>query len=172
MTVRATDGNLCHAWRVVWIDEHSERRDFLCNTPFFGGLTGESLERVVGLLKEMRYPASAAVFREGEMGRAMYIVRSGELLKYHSGESGRLIKLMRFREGDFFGETTLIDCQPCQFTVAAESNAVCYELTNMDLYSLYEADLPAYVMVLQNMNRELCRRLRKSDNRITEYSPK
>jgi CRP-like cAMP-binding protein len=100
----------------------------------------------------------------------MYIVRSGELLKYQSGESGRMVKLVRYRAGDFFGETTLIAMQPRPFTVVAETEAVLLELTNMDLYRLYKEDIHAYVMVLQNINRELCRRLGKADNRITEYA--
>lgn len=150
--------------------EHDERCEFLSSTPFFGGLSGEPLEQLVAMLHERRYPATATVIREGETGRAMYIVREGELVKYQTGESGHVVKLMRFRPGDFFGEMTLIDCCPNQFTVAAESNAVLYELTNMDLYHLYESNKDSYVMVLQNINRELCRRLRSSTERITEYA--
>lgn len=150
--------------------DSSERKDFLVRTPFFGGLQGDALERVIGMLAERRFPASASVFQEGEQGRSMYIVRSGDLLKYQSGESGRLVKLTRFRPGDFFGETTLIEMQPRPFTVVAETEALLFELTNMDLYRLYKADVHAYVMVLQNINRELCRRLRKADSRITEYA--
>jgi hypothetical protein len=43
-----------------------------------------------------------------------------------------------------------------------------YELTAGKLYSCYKADIHAYVMVMQNINRELCRRLRRADNRIAE----
>jgi hypothetical protein len=43
---------------------------------------------------------------------------------------------------------------------------VLYELTARNLYACYKADIRAYVMVLQNINRELCRRLRRADNRI------
>ena len=32
----------------------------------------------------------------------------------------------------------------------------------------YKADIYAYVMVMQNINRELCRRLRRADHRIAE----
>ena len=45
-----------------------------------------------------------------------------------------------------------------------------YELTTRDLYTYYKADLHAYVIVMQNINRELCRRLRRSDNRIAELA--
>ncbi|MFZ0057871.1 MAG: cyclic nucleotide-binding protein, partial [Pseudolabrys sp.] len=34
----------------------------------------------------------------------------------------------------------------------------------------YKADIYAYVMVMQNINRELCRRLRRADNRIAELA--
>jgi hypothetical protein len=44
------------------------------------------------------------------------------------------------------------------------------EFTSADLYRLYEADVKGYVMVLQNVNREPRRRLRRFDDRITEMA--
>jgi CRP/FNR family transcriptional regulator, cyclic AMP receptor protein len=152
------------------MSDPDERRDFLVRTPFFGGLEGVALEFVIGLLKDRQYFARAPIFEQGEQGRSMYIVRSGELLKYQTGEKGQQVKLVRFHPGDFFGETTLIEMQPRGFTVVAETDALLLELTNMDLYRLYKQDVHAYVMVLQNINRELCRRVRKADDRITEYA--
>jgi CRP-like cAMP-binding protein len=148
----------------------SERKEFLVRTPFFGGLEEQALERVIGMLVEREFSSGTTVFREGEQGRSMYIVRSGELVKCQSGESGRTVRLMRFCPGDFFGETTLIEMQPRQFTVRVDRDARLFELTNMDLYRLYQQDMRAYVMVLQNINRELCRRLRRADERITELA--
>ena len=40
------------------------------------------------------------------------------------------------------------------------------EPNSKDLYQLYKQDLKAYVLVLQNINRELVRRLRKAGARI------
>ena len=70
------------------------------------------------------------------------------------------------KSGDFFGEMTLIEMQNRSATVVAESPTVLYELTARQLYTYYKADIHAYVMVLQNINRELCRRLRRADDRI------
>jgi CRP-like cAMP-binding protein len=53
-------------------------------------------------------------------------------------------------------------------TVVAESPTALNELTAHELYRYYKLDIHAYVMVLQNINRELCRRLRRADTRITE----
>jgi len=65
---------------------------------------------------------------------------------------------------------TLIEIQNRSATVVAESPTVLYELTARDLYTYYKADIHAYVIVMQNINRELCRRLRRSDNRIVELA--
>jgi CRP-like cAMP-binding protein len=75
-------------------------------------------------------------------------------------------ELMRFRAGDFFGETTLLEMQPRPFTARVLSDVVLYELSNQDLYKLYKEDVKAYVLILQNINRELCRRLRSAEERI------
>ena len=84
------------------------------------------------------------------------------------GESGRAIRMTGFGPGDFFGEMTLIEAQNRSATVIAESPTVLYELTAQKLYTYYKADIHAYVIVMQNINRELCRRLRRADNRIAE----
>jgi CRP-like cAMP-binding protein len=65
---------------------------------------------------------------------------------------------------------TLIEMQNRSATVVAESPAVLYELTARNLYTFYKADIHAYVMVMQNINRELCRRLRRAGNRIAELA--
>jgi CRP-like cAMP-binding protein len=71
------------------------------------------------------------------------------------------------RRGDFFGVTALIDMEPRPFSCVAERDSLLYELTNGGLYQLYKEDLKGYVLVLQNVNRELSRRLRKAASRIS-----
>ncbi|HLL54005.1 MAG TPA: cyclic nucleotide-binding domain-containing protein [Myxococcaceae bacterium] len=143
-------------------------RHFLPRTPFFGGLRGEAIERLAGMLKQRDFPAGSYVFKEKDQGRSMFVVGTGELVAYQSVGDAKPVKLLRFRPGDFFGETTLIEMQPRPFSVVAEKDTTLYELTNMDLLHLYNEDVQSYVMVLQNINRELCRRLRKAGNRLTE----
>src|SRR5260370_11723758 len=147
-------------------------KDFLCRTRFFGGLPAETLDRLVKMLAERSYPAGAPVFREGEAGKSMYVVHSGELVANQEGGSGNTVRLMRFFEGDFFGENTLIEMQPRPFTVLAERDARLSELTNMDLYQLYRQDVRGYVLVLQNINRQLSRRLRRAGDRIPHFAPR
>src|SRR5215467_13696548 len=61
---------------------------FLVATPFFGGLSDASLDLLISMLVERRFDVGATVVAEGEPGRSMYIVQSGELVVSKLGKSG------------------------------------------------------------------------------------
>src|SRR5947208_16780755 len=114
----------------------SEMKEFRSRTQVFGGLPAETMDRLVKMLVERSYKAGSEVFREGDAGKSMYVVHSGELVANQAGGSGGTVRLMRFFEGDFFGEMALIEMQPRPFTVAVERDARLWELTNLDPYQL------------------------------------
>ncbi|WP_027530351.1 Crp/Fnr family transcriptional regulator [Bradyrhizobium sp. WSM3983] len=142
---------------------------FLLVTPFFGGLTDASLDLLMSMLVECRCDAGATIVAEGAAGRSMFIVKSGRLAVSKRANSGSVVPISVLGPGDFFGEMTLIEMQNRSATVVAESPTVLYELTAQKLYACYKADIHAYVIVLQNINRELCRRLRRSDDRFAGH---
>ena len=142
---------------------------FLLATPFFGGLSDASLDLLISMLVECNFDTGATVVAEGEPGRSMFIVKSGRLAVSKRTNAGGVISLSALEPGDFFGEMTLIEMQNRSATVVAESPTVLYELTAQKLYACYKADIRAYVIVLQNINRELCRRLRRADERVAAY---
>ena len=147
-----------------------ELKTFLLATPFFGGLSEASLEFLIPMLVERRFDAGATVFAEGDQGRSMFVVLSGELAVSKIADPGGVVHMATLAPGDFFGEMTLIEMQSRSASVVAQSPTVLYELTARHLYNFYKADVHAYVMVLQNINRELCRRLRRADNRTADAS--
>jgi CRP-like cAMP-binding protein len=147
-----------------------ELKAFLVATPLFGGVSDASLDILISMLDERRFDLGDSIVAEGEPGRSMYIVHSGKLVVSKIGESGRVIRMSHLGLGDFFGEMTLIEPQNRSATVVAETPTVLYELTARNLYAYYKADIHAYVIVMQNINRELCRRLRRADNRIAEVA--
>src|SRR5262249_61465616 len=128
------------------------------------------LDLLISMLVERRFDLGATIVAEGEPGRSMYVVHSGELVVSKIGESGRAVRITRLGPGDFFGEMTLIEPQNRSATVVAEIPTVLYELTARNLYTYYKADIHGYVMVMQNINRELCRRLRHAHNCIAELA--
>jgi CRP/FNR family transcriptional regulator, cyclic AMP receptor protein len=78
-------------------------KEFLLATPFFGGLSDASVDLLVSMLVERRFDAGATVVTEGEPGRSMFVVHSGELVVSKRGDSGRTIRMSSLGPGDFFG---------------------------------------------------------------------
>ena len=151
--------------------DREQLRSFLPRIPLFGGVADETVARVVAMFREHRLARGSTVCREGEFGHALYVVYAGEVVVTRNvAEHDRDVRVARLGPGEFFGEMTLIDPQPRSATVLVERDAVLYSLTNRDLYALYTDDVHGYVMVLQNICRELSRRLRRADERICEQA--
>lgn len=136
----------------------------------FGGLEEPALKRVIDLLGVHHVQPDEAICKQGESGRAMFLVRAGEVVVCRDLPDGRRIKMVRMGPGEFFGEMTLIDIQKRSATVMVEKPALLYSLGNRDLYSLYQTDVAAYVMILQNLCRELSRRLRATNAKLQDLA--
>lgn len=139
---------------------------WLPSIAIFGGLEEATLKRIIKLLGVHQFHPESEICKQGESGRAMFLVREGEVVVCRDNEEGRRSKLVRMGPGEFFGEMTLIDIQKRSATVVAQKPSLLFSLSNRDLYCLYQEDVPGYVMVLQNICRELSRRLRVTNHRL------
>ena len=137
----------------------------LASVPIFEELSTKELKSIASSAKEVTHREGHVLAREGESGVGFFLILEGDVAVAVGGRSMR-----KMGPGDFFGETTLIEMHPRHFSVVVERDARLLELTNADLYNLYLQDVKSYVLVLQNINRELCRRLRRASNRITAYA--
>ena len=86
---------------------------FLRAIPIFGGLEDHALARIVGMIEECTLPSGTVVCKQGDLGRTMYIVRTGEVLLTRVSESGAAVRVTRLGPGEFFGETTLLEIHAC-----------------------------------------------------------
>lgn len=82
------------------------------NISLFSQLSPDVLERIAHTIREVRYPEGAAIFTQGEVGDAMYIVAEGGVSIERDGVSVAVLG-----EEDFFGETALLFSQPRNATV-------------------------------------------------------
>ncbi len=142
---------------------------FLRAAAVFGGLEGRSLRSVLSRLEVLRFAKGKTVFSEGELGRRMYVVYRGEVEVQGHSEDGKNVPIVRLGPGECFGEMALVELQPRSATVVTTKPTTLYALSNLDLYSLFQQDHFAYVIVLQNICRLLSRRLRKADSRICAF---
>lgn len=146
-------------------DNVEDTLQWLPSIALFGGLEKPTIERVVAMMGVHHFEPGQEVCRQDETGRSMFLIRSGEVVVCR-GSGDRRIKMVRMGPGEFFGEMTLIDVQKRSATVLVEQPALLYSLSNRDLYRLFQEDPPGYVMILQNLCRELSRRLRATNQRL------
>jgi CRP-like cAMP-binding protein len=142
-------------------------KQFLRQVPLFGGLPDGALERLLAMMRLRQAQAGEIICAEGDPAREMFIVRSGAV-EVHKRVHEAHACLARLRVGDEFGEMSLIDIQPRSASVIASEPTELYVLGNMDLLTLYEEDLPSYAFFLQNLCRELSRRLRLANGVIID----
>jgi len=146
-------------------DNVEDTLKWLPSIALFGGLEEPTLKRVVAMMGVHHFEPGREVCRQDEAGRSMFLIRSGEVVVCR-GSGDHRIKMVRMGSGEFFGEMTLIDVQKRSATVLVEQPALLYSLSNRDLYRLFQEDPPGYVMILQNLCRELSRRLRATNQRL------
>ncbi len=93
----------------VMVDFYKNRvlNNLLALSPLFEQLKAEEREKVVEKFQLMVKDKDTIIVREGEVGDHLYLIHSGEVEVYTEKE-GRKVVLAHLREGEFFGEISLI----------------------------------------------------------------
>lgn len=140
----------------------------LRNIGLFGALPERVLDELAAELHVLELPAGTYVFREGESGSCMFVVVQGDVEVLKKSRGGVDSRVAVLGPGDWFGEMSIIDVQPRSATVLTVSPARLIKITAADLDRLYRADVKAYVLIVQNIARELSRRLRVADGILAD----
>lgn len=91
---------------------------FLSKCPAFASLKPEALADVAGKLRRERFAAGATIIRQDDPGDTFYIINRGQADVWKTDATGRH-KVNTLNEGDFFGETSLLEGKPRNATVIA-----------------------------------------------------
>jgi len=134
----------------------------------FAGLSDKQLGKLVGLLERVRYQAGQRVFTEGDQPSYIYIVLSGNV-KLVIGAEQTPLELVVFKEGECFGETSVIGIQSHAATTVAVGDTELLVLSRNTLLSLLKSDLELFSILILNIAREACRRLHKTDEILLHY---
>src|SRR5919202_1321118 len=119
-------------WRAPITDsEQLVRLELLATVPLFAGLSQRQLGKLLVKLFEKEYQAGETIFKQGERGKALFIVLSGRILIVRAGH-GQEEQLASLTAGAYFGELALIDDQPRSATARAAEASV--------LLILYKSD--------------------------------
>lgn len=110
--------------------------EFLSKAPLFAGMSPLELGAMAEFLKERRYARGAVVFREGEQGQELFIVRSGCVGSFVTQADGTRRRIYEFGPGRFFGEMAIVEGEPRSATCWAEEDSILLVLEGIDFYRL------------------------------------
>jgi CRP-like cAMP-binding protein len=132
----------------------------------FGGLMREQIDGIFTLMKHEKYEAGQDLIVEGEKNGRVIFIFSGRVAVIKNG-----LVLMEFKEGNTVGEMEVLDMMPSAATIRALDPVEVISLSNGALYEIYKQDIKAFSIIVMNLARDISRRLRRMDDRVTEESP-
>jgi CRP/FNR family cyclic AMP-dependent transcriptional regulator len=120
---------------------------------FFGLLGDEDRRALSEVVDLVTLEPNQTLFRAGEPGESLYLVRAGEVELYINDNVGQKIVLDTARPGDFFGEIALLDSDPRTATATALTETELIELDRGDLLLLFEKKPDAALHMLAAMGQ-------------------
>jgi len=138
----------------------SAERKFLSSVPIFDTLSRRQLIKINKILHLRTFEDGEIVFRQGDPGVGMYIVRSGIIDVYNENDDMTRQKIFTLRPGDFFGEIALLNDSLRSATTFTSQKALLYGLFRPDLMSLMDADPKLGLKIIYRLSQIVAERLR------------
>jgi len=140
--------------------EFNRKREFLQRVSLFHGISRREFGTLFQSLASRNYQSGEILCKEGDIGRALFILESGEVEVLR--QSRRIAVL---KPGDYFGEMSLIDEQPRTATVAATQPVRCYLLYKTEIDKLLRQAPRIGAAIMAHLAALLAVRLRASMSR-------
>jgi CRP/FNR family transcriptional regulator, cyclic AMP receptor protein len=138
----------------------AEVASMLQNVPLFAGLEQKDLRHIAESFKEHKYEPNVVIEAEGEKGISMFLIKDGTVDIKRGGKV-----LANLGPGQFFGEMSLLDSQPRSASAISGSSPVtCLVMTSW----AWEGFLRTKPEIAISLLREMARRLRETDKKLTE----
>jgi CRP/FNR family cyclic AMP-dependent transcriptional regulator len=131
----------------------------LAEVKLFELLDENELSELASVIDSETVGAGQIIFNAGELGDALYIVRSGEVELYVKDTAGQKIVLTTVERNDIFGELSMLDERPRSATAMALTDTELLLLDRNDLLLLFQKQPDAAL----NMLAAISTMLRKVD---------
>ena len=139
---------------------------FLRGVPLFEDLGVRDIGYLIQSLFKKTYAQGEALFEEGDIGRALFIIETGSVELVKRGPDGKPQLLAITGAGDFFGEMALIEELPRSASAIASIDTTVYLLYRTRLFGLVKARPRVGVIILNQLVKLLSARLRSTSERL------
>ncbi len=98
--------------------------NLMATSRIFKPLTPDQRKDLIEKFKSREVPAKEAILAEGQKGDGLYMVLSGRVRVLKSKAGDKHVILAKLKEGDVFGEMSLLSNAPVNATVLSETRAI------------------------------------------------
>lgn len=127
----------------------------LADVGFFKFLDEDERTVLAQQVEQHTFPAGTSIFREGDPGGIMYVIRSGKVELSIYDEDRQRVVLATFEDGDFFGELSLLDQAPRSATATALTDTEVLVIDRLDLRLLFAEKPDAALDVISALGNRL-----------------
>ncbi len=135
---------------------------YLEQNRLFHGVPLKEIEKLAHLFHEYDYAPKQIVFGEGDLGDAIYLLKTGHVRLYKMTEEGKEITFAILGPGDVFGELALFD-ETHRHTFAETIDAAHICATSVNDFTRLMAHRPQLTMMVA---REIARRRQAMETRL------
>jgi signal transduction histidine kinase len=134
------------------------------SSKLFCDLSPADMVNVKRVTQERTYAPSQIIFKEGDAGDGIYVVKEGTVVLTKVVAHGEGRPISRAVAGDLFGEMAVLDNSPRSLGVVAEEAATVYFIERNDLVRLLDTTPRLATSVV----RELSKRMRDFNEKYTK----
>ena len=124
----------------------------LAEVELFGLLDETELAELAAVIDHKMAEAGEVIFRAGDLGDALYIVKTGEIELFVKDTTGQKIVLTVAEKNDLFGELSMLDARPRSATSQALVDSELFMLDRDDLLLLFKKQPDSALNMLAAMS--------------------
>ncbi len=139
---------------------------YLKKIPLFSNFNSDQLDLLYKAGITRNYPKGSTIVSQRGPGDTFYVVVSGRVKVTILHEDGNEIVLHILKEGDFFGELSLLDNEPRSASVISLTETTLFLITQGRFKQLITSNSGVLERVLQG----ICKRLRDANETIKNFA--
>lgn len=140
----------------------------LRQVPVFENFEPRELTEIEKLVHKRTYKPDEFVFRTNAPGEGLYIILQGKVDIFTEAEDGKETVVASLREGDFFGDLSLLDREPRSASAIARDHSELLGFFRPDLTGILKRKPDLGAKILFNLARVIGERLRKTNELLSQ----
>jgi len=141
---------------------------FLKQVDIFSLLSDNEISLIEERLKPVRIKQDETLFREGDEGNELFVVRSGRVAISIALPDGTQRMLREFSAGEFFGEMSIFEKEPRSATCTAREASTLYALHERDFFKLIDMSPTTAIKIMYRMSGITTGRLKNTSEFLTD----